>query len=66
MDSYVQFVTVPDSSEDLKIRFLAQLFASKTWTTLDYYTPINDAITNNGINIVFYKPHEKYGFSEEM
>ena len=53
MDSYVQFVTVPDSSETLRTRFLAQLWASKTWTSVDYFTPINEAITNNGINIVF-------------
>ena len=66
MDSYVQFTPVPDTDQTLRTRFLAQLKATQTWTTQDYYSPIIDALENNAIKMSFYEPKASHGFRETV
>ena len=66
MSQYIQFVVSKDEDNQLASRFLAELKGSQSWTSVNYYTTVQDALDNNGIKMVFYKPNESYDFKERV
>lgn len=66
MSQYIEFLVAKDEDNQNSREFLAQLKETQSWTSINYYTMIQDALDNHGIKMVFYKPKESYGFKERV